>query len=122
MPLVDALYMTVITITTKGFGEDREVSEIGRVFTILLIFMGIGIMAYTLGLVAQTTVELQVRSILGRRELGLKIKTIKNHYIVCGYGRIGRILSNELISNRIPLLVIDSDPDSAGNLEHHDIP
>ena len=55
--LLDSLYMTVITITTVGYGEIREVDESGRVFTIFLIFMGMGIMAYTLGMVAQAMVE-----------------------------------------------------------------
>ncbi|MFA4916900.1 MAG: potassium channel family protein [Syntrophales bacterium] len=70
--LLDALYMTVITITTVGYGEVRKVDDQGRVFTIMLIFMGMGIMAYTVGTVAQTMVDLQVRTILGRRKLGKK--------------------------------------------------
>ena len=94
--ILDAIYMTVITITTVGYGEVRTVSPTGRVFTLALICMGMGIIAYTLGMVAQVMVELQVRSILGRKRLGLKIKSIKNHYILCGYGRIGRIISHEL--------------------------
>ncbi len=72
--ILDAIYMTVITITTVGYGEVRTVSPTGRVFTLALICMGMGIIAYTLGMVAQVMVELQVRSILGRKRLGLKIK------------------------------------------------
>jgi voltage-gated potassium channel len=72
--------------------------------------------------VAQVMVEFQVRSILGRRKLGLKIKSIKNHYILCGYGRIGRIISQELKASGIPLLVIDSNPDAKQGLEQQDIP
>ena len=98
--MLDALYMTVITITTVGFREVKEVSAVGRVFTVLLIFMGMGIIAYTLGMVAQVMVELQVMSILGRKKLGSRIKTIKEHYIICGYGRIGRIISHKL--NKCP--------------------
>lgn len=120
--ILDAIYMTVITITTVGYGEVRAVSPTGRVFTIALICMGMGIIAYTLGMVAQVMVELQVRSIFGRKKLGLKIKSIKNHYILCGYGRIGRIISHELKASRIPLLVIDSNPDSKQGLEQQDIP
>ena len=120
--ILDAIYMTVITITTVGYGEVRAVSPTGRVFTIALICMGMGIIAYTLGMVAQAMVELQVRSILGRKRLGLKIKSIKNHYILCGYGRIGRIISQELKASRIPLLVIDNNPDSKQGLEQQDIP
>ncbi|MFV9646731.1 MAG: potassium channel family protein [Desulfobacterales bacterium] len=120
--ILDAIYMTVITITTVGYGEVRAVSPTGRVFTIALICMGMGIIAYTLGMVAQVMVELQVRSIFGRKKLGLKIKSIKNHYVLCGYGRIGRIISQELKASRIPLLVIDSNPDSKQGLEQQDIP
>jgi len=119
---LDALYMTVITITTVGYGEIRQVSEPGRVFTILLIFVGMGVLAYGLGMVAQAMVEFQVRAILGRRKLGLKIKLLKNHYIMCGYGRIGRIIAQELKSNKIPVIAIDQDPDSREALEHKDIP
>ena len=120
--LLDALYMTVITITTVGFREVGTVSTLGRIFTIILICMGMGIIAYTLGLVAQMMVEFQVRSILGRRKLGLKIKSIKNHYIICGFGRIGRIIAQELKSNGVPLLVIDNNPDSRQTLEQNEIP
>lgn len=120
--LLDALYMTVITITTVGYGEIRQVSEPGRIFTIFIIFAGMGILGYTFGMVAQAMVEFQVRSILGRRKLGLKIKSLKDHYIMCGYGRIGRIIAQELNSNKIPVIVIDQNPDSKEALENQDIP
>lgn len=120
--LLDALYMTVITITTVGFKEVKAVSVPGRIFTLILIFMGMGIIAYTLGMVAQVMVEVQVRSILGRKKLGLRIRSIKNHYIICGYGRIGRIISQELKAYEIPLLVIDNNPDSKQVLEQNEIP
>ena len=119
---LDALYMTVITITTVGYGEIRSVSEAGRIFTIVLIFLGIGNMGYILGMVTQTMVEFRLRSILGRRKLGLKIKSLKNHYIICGYGRIGRIITQELMSSRIPMLVVDQNPDSQSALEQIGVP
>jgi len=120
--LMDSLYMTVITITTVGFKEVSNVSEPGRIFTVILIFTGMGIMAYTLGMVAQFMVEGEIRSILGRRKLGSRIKSLKKHYIICGYGRIGRIIAQELKSNGIPILVIDSDPESQNTLDQHDMP
>ena len=120
--IIDAVYMTVITITTVGFREVRDVSEAGRIFTLIIIFMGMGIMAYTLGMVAQVMVDFQVRSIFGRRKLGSKIKSLKNHYIVCGYGRIGRIIAQELKENGIPLLVIDNNPESKQALDSNEIP
>jgi voltage-gated potassium channel len=121
-PLLEGLYMTVITITTVGYGEVRTVSEPGRVFTVFLIFAGMGIMAYTLGIVAQIMVEFQVRDLIGRRKLGLKLKNIKDHYILCGYGRIGEVIAHELKANGVPLLVIEQDPQSKEKLRSHDYP
>ncbi|UCF56697.1 MAG: potassium channel protein [Deltaproteobacteria bacterium] len=119
---LESLYMTVITITTVGFGEVAEVSKAGRIFTIFIIFFGIGIIAYILGMVAQAMVELQVRSIIGRRKLGLRIRSIKNHYIICGFGRIGKIITRELKVNRIPMVVIDNDSEERQAFEDEDIP
>ncbi len=121
-PVLDALYMTIITITTVGFGEVNVVSGTGRVFTICLIFIGMGIMAYSLGMVAQIMVETQVRSILGRRKLGKELRSIKNHYIVCGFGRIGKIIARGLKGQDIPLVVIDQSHDSREILEEENIP
>jgi voltage-gated potassium channel len=120
--LLDALYMTVITITTVGYGEIRKVSEIGRIFTIALIFFGMGTMAYMLGIVAQTMVEFHVSSIVGRKKLGLKLKSIKDHYIICGYGRIGRIISLELKSKGIPMVVLDHNLESKTALDQDKVP
>ncbi len=119
---LDSLYMTIITITTVGFEEVKPVSEHGRIFTIFLIFMGMGIIAYTLGLVAQAMIEFQIMSILGRRKLGLKIKSLKEHYILCGYGKIGRVVANELKSRDIPLLVIEKNPELRETLEKSEHP
>ena len=118
----EALYMTVITITTVGYGEVRTVSEPGRIFTVFLIFMGMGIMAYTLGIVAQMMIEFQVRALIGRKKLGRKLRSIKDHYIICGYGRIGSIIADELRAHRISVMVIDHGPNSRESLEKQDIP
>jgi voltage-gated potassium channel len=121
-PILDALYMTIITITTVGFGEVNVVSSSGRIFTIGIIFMGMGIMAYSLGMVAQIMVETQVRTILGRRKLGKELRSIKNHYIVCGFGRIGKIIARGLNNQGVPLVVIDQSSDSKEILEDQNIP
>jgi voltage-gated potassium channel len=119
---LDALYMTVITITTVGYGEVRNVSPDGRIFTIFVIFSGMGIIAYILGVAAQAMVELQLRSIIGRTKLGLKMRSIKNHYVICGFGRIGKIIVRELKVNGIPMVVIDNAPETIPILESEDIP
>ncbi|MBN2123943.1 MAG: potassium channel protein [Deltaproteobacteria bacterium] len=119
---LDSLYMTVITITTVGYGEVRQVSEAGRIFTIFIIFMGMGIIAYILGLTAQAMVDFQVREIIGRTRLGLKMRSIKDHYIVCGFGRIGKIICRELKAKGFSMVIIDSNPDARSALENEDIP
>lgn len=106
---LDALYMTVITLTTVGYGEVHEVSRIGQIYTILLIFIGVAFILFVAGSVVQFMVEGRIRTILGRRSLDKKIDRLKNHYIVCGYGRIGRVLCNQLQRKPIDLVVIDKN-------------
>ena len=118
----DSFYMTVITITTVGYGEVQNLSEAGRFFTVVLIIVGMGIIIYIVGMFAEAMVDLQVREMLGRRKLDQQIKKIKDHYIICGFGRIGKVISKELASKRISMLVIDNNPDSREILELEGIP
>ena len=107
--LLDALYMTVTTLTTVGYGEVHEVSELGRMFTILFIVVGVVYFLYIAGAVVQFMVEGQIRNILGRRNLDKKIDRMNNHYIVCGYGRIGKILCKMLARKPVDLVVIEKN-------------
>lgn len=108
---LDALYMTVTTLTTVGYGEVHEVSNLGRIFTILFIIIGVVYFLYIAGAVVQFMVEGQIRTILGRRSLDKKIDRLKNHYIVCGYGRIGKTLCTILKRKAVDLVVIEKDKD-----------
>ena len=104
---IDALYMTVITISTVGFKEVNQVEAGGRIFTIFLVFIGVGFTLYVAAAVVQFMVEGRIRVILGRRRLDKKINRLKNHYIVCGYGRIGRVLCRHLKRADIDIAVIE---------------
>jgi voltage-gated potassium channel len=108
-PFVDALYMTVITISTVGFKEVNQVGEGGRIFTMVLVFSGVGFTLYVAAAVVQFMVEGRIRIIMGRRRLNKKIDRLKNHYIVCGYGRIGRVLCRHLKRANIDVAVIERD-------------
>jgi len=108
--LLDSIYMTVTTIATVGYGEVHEVSRNGRIFTILLIFCGVGFCLYIAGAIVQFMVEGRIRDVLGRRRLDKKIGRLKNHYIVCGYGRIGKMLcKNLMIRKDFDLIVIENN-------------
>ena len=108
---LDALYMTIITISTVGYREVNQVGDIGRLFTIFLVVIGVGFTFYVMAAVVQFMVEGRVRIIMGRRRLDKKINRIKNHYIVCGYGRIGRVLCRNLQRTPYDLVVVEKNPD-----------
>jgi voltage-gated potassium channel len=109
-PFIDALYMTVITISTVGFQEVNQVGGGGRIFTIFLVFSGVGFTLYVAAAVVQFMVEGRIRIIMGRRRLDKKIDRLNNHYIVCGYGRIGKVLCRHLKRAHIEIAVIEKDP------------
>jgi voltage-gated potassium channel len=108
---LDALYMAVTTLTTVGYSEVHELSTLGRIFTIFFIIIGVVYFLYIAGAVVQFMVEGQIRTILGRRSLDKKIDRLKNHYIVCGYGRIGKTLCTMLKRKAVDLVVIEKDKD-----------
>jgi voltage-gated potassium channel len=108
--LLDSIYMTVTTIATVGYGEIHEVSNYGRIFTILLIFFGVGFCLYVAGAMVQFMVEGRIRAVLGRRRLDKKIGRLKNHHIICGYGRIGRVLCKNLYGKKdFDLVVMENN-------------
>lgn len=117
MPPFEAFYMTLITISTVGFSEVRPLSDIGRMITIIIIVLGISLMTYTLGQVARIFVEGELRKVLGRRKLEKQIMDLKDHYIICGYGRIGAFIAKELKAEGIPTVVIEQDPATIETLE-----
>lgn len=117
MPPFEAFYMTLITISTVGFSEIKPLSDIGRGITIVIIILGISLLTYTLGQFARIFVEGELRKVLGRRKLDKQISALKNHYIICGYGRIGSIIVRELTAANIPLVVLEQDSESISALE-----
>ena len=120
-PFTDAIYMTVITISTVGFKEVNQVGETGRIFTILLVFSGVGFSLYVAAAVVQFMVEGRIRIIMGRRRLDKKINRLKNHYIVCGYGRIGRVLCRHLKKADIEVAVIEKSSERISAMDEDDI-
>ena len=113
--LPDALYMTVITLSTVGYGETHTLSPAGRAFTMFLIVVGVGGMLYSLTAMMQYVVEGQFGGAVWRRRMKRKIEALNNHFILCGYGRVGRQIAAEFHREGVPFVVIDINQDS---LEH----
>lgn len=114
---LDSAYMTAITLSTVGLMEVHEISPTGRLFTIFMIFAGAGYFLYIAGVIIQSVVEGEIQSILGRKRLDRKINKLKNHYIVCGYGRIGRVLCQLIKEESLDVVVIEQDEALIGTLE-----
>lgn len=112
MGLFDAFYMTLITISTVGFGEITPLNPAGRVLTVFIIISGISLLTYTLGQVATIFIEGELRKILGRRKMQRQLAKLQDHFIICGYGRIGETIANELLFNNIPLVVIEQNEET----------
>ena len=110
MPLFESFYMTIITISTVGYAEIVPLSQAGRILTVIIIILGITVGAYTIGLLVRALVEGELAKIVGRKIVQKQISELKNHYIVCGFGRIGRIICNELAADDIDFVVIEQDP------------
>lgn len=106
----ESLYMTVITLTTVGFKEVHDLSPAGEYFTIILLIGGVGIILYVLATEARLIFEGELQSVFGRRRLEKRIKELRNHYILCGYGRMGRIIARELKAKGVGIVVIESEP------------
>jgi voltage-gated potassium channel len=110
MPLFEAFYMTMITISTVGYAEILPLSPAGRGLTIIIIILGITVGAYTIGLLVKAFIEGELIKMFGRIKVQKQIAELKDHFIVCGFGRIGRIISNELAADDIDFVVIEQDP------------
>jgi voltage-gated potassium channel len=110
MPLFEAFYMTIITISTVGYAEIIPLSPAGRSLTIIIIILGITVGAYTIGMLVRAFIEGEMAKIFGRRKVQKQISELEDHFIVCGFGRIGRIISNELAADHIDFVVIEQDP------------
>jgi len=111
----DSLFMTVITITTVGYGEVHELTAAGEMFTIVLLIFGVGIILYLLGTTAKLLLEGELEDLIGRKRLEKKINELRGHYIICGFGRMGKTIAKELSSRGIDILIIEQN--SVPNLE-----
>jgi voltage-gated potassium channel len=108
-PVFDAFYMTLITVATIGYGEIHPLSFAGRVFNSFLIFFGVTILLLLIGGMTQAVIELELNQYFGKRRNKKMIDTLQDHFIVCGYGRVGQGAAGELLRAGAPFLIVDNN-------------
>ncbi len=107
--LFDAFYMTLTMITTVGGGEIRPLSHLGRIFNSLLIFFGVTVMLLAIGAMTQTIIELELNQFFGKRRVKKMIEKLDGHFIVCGFGRVGRGAADELRLQGAKFVIVDNN-------------
>jgi voltage-gated potassium channel len=110
-PPFDAFYMTLTTITTVGYREIHDLNRAGRIFNSFLIIFGVTTIFFAIGAMTQTVIEMELGEFFGKRRMKRMIDKLEKHYIVCGYGRVGRAAARELQQAGVPLVVVDRNPD-----------
>ncbi len=115
--LFDSFYMTIITLTTVGYEEVHRLSPAGRMFSIVLMLFGVGTMFYMFGVGAKILLEGELREILGRKKLTKKIENLKNHYIICGYGRMGNIICKEMFESNAPFVIVEKSAEVVASMD-----
>lgn len=120
--LLDSTYMTTISLTTVGYGETRPLTDDGKIFTMFLITMGMGLFIYALGLITEVLFSGSIKGLFEKKKMDKKIRNLSNHYIVCGYGKIGKIVSRELAKANIPLVVLEKNLELLNDLKESRIP
>jgi voltage-gated potassium channel len=113
----DSLFMTVISITTVGFREVFPLSTASKYFTVFLVFGGVGFFLYIVSMITEAMVEGGLQTFLGRRNMEKKLAGIKNHYIVCGFGRIGKVICKILHENNRDFVIIENNPTEIETIE-----
>ena len=114
---LESLYMTVITVSTVGYGELYPLSEAGRLFTIMLIFVGVGIVAMSISIIFKTIFQHQMKIFMEKRSMQKEINSISKHIIICGYGRMGSSIAAALIDAGKSVVIIENELKIAEEIE-----
>ena len=115
--LIDALYMAAITMTTVGFGEVQPLSSNGRLFTIIIMMIGVGVVAYGFSTILEYALTVDLAETLRRRRMSREIEKLHDHVIVCGYGRVGQSAVEGLQNSNRTVVVIDKAPEKSTRAE-----
>ncbi len=120
--ILDSFYMTIITITTVGFGETHQLSALGRLFTVVIILSGFGIIAASATTIAKLMIENELSGVMRRKKMQARIQKLSDHYIICGFGRIGSTIALKLHESGIKFVAIEIDPELIEIAKQRDYP
>ena len=122
MTPADSLYMTVIALTTVGFGEPKTLSTEGRLFTVFFISIGVFTVAYAIGGLLDSVLSDELWQSRERKRIRKVVMEIKDHFIICGIGRMGQQVVQELQRRQVPFLIVDSDESEEEGLLNQGLP
>lgn len=121
LSFVDALYMTVITISTVGFGEVGKPNMGSEIFSIIMIFAGVGIVGYAFTTFVAMLVEGKLMDLWKGNKMEKKISALNNHYIICGSGELAEVIIEKFMAEKLDFVVITDKREDLDNYSHHDI-
>jgi voltage-gated potassium channel len=123
LSFIDSLYLTSSTITTVGYGDIHPQSNVGKIFSLFIMFGGIGIVLYTLTFIVNFIVEGELKNIYGGRKMEASLKKLKNHYIICGYGNVGERIAKRLQeTKKFDIVVIEKNKQTCEKIKLTNIP
>ncbi len=117
-----SLYTTLMTVSTIGAGPENELSGRGEVLNVVLILLGVAVVGFAIGSLTKAVIEFELGSFFGRRRMEKELSVLKNHFIICGVGRVGRRVATEVAARKLPLLIIERDPARAGWAQERGFP
>ncbi len=116
--LIEAVFQTVTTISTVGYSEVRPLSTNGRIYTIVLILVGVGAAFYAFGVFIETFIEGRLNELLGRRRMERSITSLTGHVIICGWGRVGRAIAAEVLEAGRTFVIVEVDAERLDDVPH----
>jgi len=117
-----AFYGTLMTVSTIGAEPENELSHAGRAFNVVLIFLGLGVVGFAIGTLTHAVIQSELGEIFGRRRMEKEIAKLKDHFIICGAGRVGRRVALEVAARDLALVIVEADATKARWAQEKDFP
>ncbi|MGO9269095.1 MAG: potassium channel family protein [Terriglobia bacterium] len=121
-PWFKCLYGTLMTVSTIGAEPENQLSDRGRVFNVVVMVLGLGLVGFTIGSFTHAVIQFELGSVFGRRRMEKEIVKLTGHFIICGAGRVGRRVATEIAARKIPLVLIEKDLERAQWAQQNNLP